>query len=182
MKVTQILFTGKEHKNCIFLHVMFLKGFPNFCCSFSSNFLFSIFLCSLSVLPKGSENFISTSEDRTIKVWIGNISACLFYMQVITTHVYFITFQVYIYINYICLICIYPIIILNVVELAANNAFNNDILSFKISEGNCTQTITLPAQSVWCSVCLENGDFAVGSRCMTVHNLYQRQIFKNIVQ
>ena len=50
------------------------------------------------------------------------------------------------------------------VELAANNAFNNDILSFKISEGNCTQTITLPAQSVWCSVCLENGDFAVGSR------------------
>ena len=32
------------------------------------------------------------------------------------------------------------------------------------SDGDCIQTITLPAQSVWCSTCLDNGDFAVGSR------------------
>lgn len=31
-------------------------------------------------------------------------------------------------------------------------------------QGDCSQTIRLPAQSVWCCCILPNGDIAVGSR------------------
>lgn len=33
-----------------------------------------------------------------------------------------------------------------------------------MSGGECAQTITLPAQSVWSVACLNNGDIVTGSR------------------
>ena len=33
-----------------------------------------------------------------------------------------------------------------------------------VLDDKCVQTITLPAHSVWCSTCLENGDIVAGTR------------------
>ncbi|KAK3733079.1 hypothetical protein QZH41_008412, partial [Actinostola sp. cb2023] len=123
-------------------------------------------VCSLVAGKFGT--LLSGSWDNTAKVWINNKcvmtlkghEAAVWSVELMPDHGLMLTDHIYITftrIHYFHSIAVFP-------NDSGRFASVGEDRSLRIWEGGeCCQTITLPAQSVWCVECLENGDIVTGS-------------------
>ena len=115
----------------------------------------SNYMYRISVFPgTGDIRFMSSGEDKTVRVWKGELCDCFIpihaiYVRVCAacTHIYTHTCE-----------CTYTH---TYTHTTHTNTHTNTLF---LVGSSCEQTIQLPAQSVWSVHYLENGDFVVGSR------------------